>query len=148
MLLSAHVLTHASQPHAVLPHLVIAIQPGTLDLVLLMRKGFIKVALEAGAALVPVLCFGENEQYHRVFVPRGGFFDRLQALTEKVGMWRRCFLLDGCTWILFYSLPKRSPRKSSLASPPPCSTEGSRCRWRMDAASWGSRLGHGRRRCH
>lgn len=38
------------------------LQPGTLDLVLLKRKGFVRVALEAGASLVPVLCFGENEQ--------------------------------------------------------------------------------------
>lgn len=38
------------------------VQPGTLDLVLLKRKGFVRVALEGGAALVPVLAFGENEQ--------------------------------------------------------------------------------------
>lgn len=29
---------------------------------LLKRKGFVRVALEAGASLVPALCFGENEQ--------------------------------------------------------------------------------------
>ncbi len=38
------------------------LQPGTLDLVLLKRKGFVRVALEGGASLVPVLAFGENEQ--------------------------------------------------------------------------------------
>lgn len=44
-----------------LPHFL-PMQPGTLDLVLLKRKGFVRIALEAGAALVPVICFGENEQ--------------------------------------------------------------------------------------
>ena len=105
--------THASQPHAVLPYLVISVQPGTLDLVLLRRKGFIKVALEAGAAPVPVLCFGENEQYHRVFVPRGGLFDRLQALTKRVGMYLRLCLAgaDGCSTaeLCFLACPNTAP---------------------------------------
>jgi len=35
--------------------------PGTM--ILTIRKGFIRVALEAGATLVPVLSFGENEIY-------------------------------------------------------------------------------------
>lgn len=37
--------------------------PGRMDLVLNRRKGFVRVALRAGAALVPVLAFGENEMY-------------------------------------------------------------------------------------
>ncbi|KAI7841882.1 hypothetical protein COHA_004411 [Chlorella ohadii] len=60
-------------------------EPGTLDLVLLRRKGFIKVAIEGCASLVPVLGFGENDQYHRIKVLRGGFVDRLQVVTKKYG---------------------------------------------------------------
>ena len=38
-------------------------RPGTLRLVLRRRKGFVKLAVRAGADLVPVLAFGENDIY-------------------------------------------------------------------------------------
>ncbi len=41
-------------------------EPHTLRLVLRKRKGFIKLAIRAGADLVPVLSFGENELYDQV----------------------------------------------------------------------------------
>ncbi|KAJ2997322.1 diacylglycerol O-acyltransferase 1 [Globomyces sp. JEL0801] len=54
---------------------------GTLDLVLLKRKGFAKIALMTGASPVPVIGFGENELYHRVthsfFQPLHGVFQTL-----------------------------------------------------------------------
>ena len=37
--------------------------PGTYDLVLKNRFGFIKVAIENGASIVPVISFGENGIY-------------------------------------------------------------------------------------
>lgn len=40
--------------------------PGTMDLVLQRRTGFIRVALQTGASLVPVINFGENELYNTV----------------------------------------------------------------------------------
>jgi 2-acylglycerol O-acyltransferase 2 len=40
--------------------------PGTCDLTLGKRKGFIKVALANGADLVPVLGFGENDLFYQV----------------------------------------------------------------------------------
>ena len=39
-------------------------KPGTCDLVLDRRKGFIRIAVQTGASLVPVLNFGENELYN------------------------------------------------------------------------------------
>lgn len=41
-------------------------QPKTLRLVINERKGFIKLALQTGADLVPVLAFGENDLYDQL----------------------------------------------------------------------------------
>eukprot|EP00435_Cladocopium_sp_Y103_P073224 s16_g42.t2 len=41
-------------------------EPGTMRLVLQNRKGFARLALRTGAALVPVLGFGENDLYSTV----------------------------------------------------------------------------------
>lgn len=40
--------------------------PGMTELTLMKRKGFIKVALETGASLVPCYSFGENELFEQV----------------------------------------------------------------------------------
>ena len=40
--------------------------PNTMQLTILHRKGFVKVAVEAGASLVPVIGFGENELFNQV----------------------------------------------------------------------------------
>ena len=51
----------------------------TLDLVILKRKGFIKIALQTGAHLVPVIGFGENELFtrltHQIFDPIHAMFN-------------------------------------------------------------------------
>ncbi|EOD12910.1 hypothetical protein EMIHUDRAFT_213149 [Emiliania huxleyi CCMP1516] len=39
------------------------VTPGQIDLVLERRKGFVREAIMAGASLVPVLAFGENDLY-------------------------------------------------------------------------------------
>lgn len=39
---------------------------GSMDLVLQRRTGFVRVALQTGASLVPVINFGENELYNTI----------------------------------------------------------------------------------
>jgi hypothetical protein len=53
-------------------------RPGAHDLVLSRRRGFVRCALQAGAHLVPVYTFGENELYDQVPNPEGSRLRRLQ----------------------------------------------------------------------
>ncbi|KAF9890306.1 hypothetical protein FE257_006221 [Aspergillus nanangensis] len=43
-------------------------RPGTMGIVVGVRRGFVRVAVETGAELVPVLAFGENELFESVDV--------------------------------------------------------------------------------
>jgi len=55
---------------------------GTNKLLLKRRKGFIKLALQYGANLVPMFTFGENELYHPLANPPGSLLRRLQNWTK------------------------------------------------------------------
>ena len=59
-------------------------QPHSLRLVLKRRKGFIKLAIRAGADLVPVLAFGENELYDQVQSEQHPFIHKMQLVVKKV----------------------------------------------------------------
>ena len=39
------------------------VEPGTFNVVLGRRKGFVRLALQTGASLVPVVSFGENDMF-------------------------------------------------------------------------------------
>ena len=52
--------------------------PGTCDLVLKRRKGFVRVAVQTGASLVPVIAFGENEMYNTIRGKPGSRLSRFQ----------------------------------------------------------------------
>eukprot|EP00124_Ichthyophonus_hoferi_P004230 Ihof_evm2s441 gene=Ihof_evmTU2s441 len=56
--------------------------PGTNDLTLMKRKGFIKFALRHGASLVPVFGFGENNVWNQVPNPPGS---KVRTFQEKIG---------------------------------------------------------------
>lgn len=59
-------------------------QPGTLRLILQGRKGFIKVALRAGADLVPVIGFGENDLYDQLSPKTHPLVHKIQMVILKV----------------------------------------------------------------
>ncbi|KAI8145834.1 diacylglycerol acyltransferase type 2A [Fennellomyces sp. T-0311] len=59
-------------------------RPGIMDLTLKKRLGFVKIALETGASLVPVINFGENDLYEQVKNDDGSWLRRLQRNTQRV----------------------------------------------------------------
>ncbi|GAA5951305.1 hypothetical protein JCM10213_007626 [Rhodosporidiobolus nylandii] len=58
--------------------------PGTADLTLRRRKGFIKLAIRQGADLVPVFSFGENDIFEQLSNARGTKLYKLQKQFQKV----------------------------------------------------------------
>lgn len=58
-------------------------EPGTYDIILDKRKGFVKVALETGAHLVPVLLYGENDIFSTVKLKPGGWCERWVKRIQK-----------------------------------------------------------------
>ena len=59
-------------------------QPRSLRLVLKRRKGFVKLAIRAGADLVPTLAFGENELYDQVQPEQHPSIHKIQLVIKKV----------------------------------------------------------------
>ncbi|KAI8908830.1 hypothetical protein PhCBS80983_g01044 [Powellomyces hirtus] len=57
--------------------------PGTADLTVRKRLGFIKVALRNGSNLVPVFSFGENDIWDQVNNPPGSLIRTVQTLFQK-----------------------------------------------------------------
>ncbi|GJN92241.1 hypothetical protein Rhopal_005271-T1 [Rhodotorula paludigena] len=58
--------------------------PGTADLTLKRRKGFIKLAIRQGADLVPVFSFGENDIFGQLSNARGTRLYKLQKRFQAV----------------------------------------------------------------
>ena len=93
-------------------------KPGTHDLVVNRRKGFFRIALQTGASIIPVYCFGENDLYDQIsdgvigqmnhwFIKASGFF-----LPVYFGTGLFCF---GET--PFNPVPKRTPLITVLGDP-------------------------------
>jgi len=53
-------------------------RPGVLRCYIRRRQGFVRVAVETGAGLVPALGIGENDLFHQLPNPRGSIVRRLQ----------------------------------------------------------------------
>eukprot|EP00516_Mucochytrium_quahogii_P000186 CAMPEP_0203760300 /NCGR_PEP_ID=MMETSP0098-20131031/13625_1 /ASSEMBLY_ACC=CAM_ASM_000208 /TAXON_ID=96639 /ORGANISM=" , Strain NY0313808BC1" /LENGTH=510 /DNA_ID=CAMNT_0050653811 /DNA_START=1985 /DNA_END=3517 /DNA_ORIENTATION=- len=84
-------------------------QPGTYRMTL-GRKGFVRVALDNGADLVPVLAFGENDVFDTMYFPPNSWSRKIQEyVRKKLGFATPVFFGRG---IFNYSagiLPHRRP---------------------------------------
>ncbi|ERE86539.1 2-acylglycerol O-acyltransferase 1-like protein [Cricetulus griseus] len=94
--------------------------PGTYNLYIRQRKGFVKIALTHGASLVPVFSFGENELFEQVSNPEGSWLrtaqDRLQKLT---GFALPLFYGRGIFQYNFGIMPYRKPIHAIVGRPIP-----------------------------
>ncbi|XP_017553125.1 2-acylglycerol O-acyltransferase 3b [Pygocentrus nattereri] len=91
----------------------LASSPGVNTVVMKHRKGFVRLALENGADLVPVYSFGENELFPQVVLSEGSVGRKLQALFKQVMGFAPCIFTGG-RWLL---LPYRRPVITVVGSP-------------------------------
>ena len=95
--------------------------PGVVKLYLKKRKGFIKVALENGASLVPVFGFGENELYEQIDNPQGSLIRKIQnQLQNRMGFAIPLFHGRGIFQYDYGLLPKRHPIDVVFGKPIKC----------------------------
>uniref|UniRef100_G3T704 Acyltransferase n=1 Tax=Loxodonta africana TaxID=9785 RepID=G3T704_LOXAF len=93
-------------------------RPGAYRLLLRNRKGFIKLALMHGAALVPIFSFGENELFDQVNNPPGSWLRCVQNHLQKVmGFALPLFHGRGVFQYSFGLLPYRRPITTVVGKP-------------------------------
>lgn len=92
-------------------------RPGTCDLVLAKRKGFVKLALQVGSPLVPVFNFGENEVYENLTPGHPRLLRLLRWTQKKAGF--AIFAFRGRS-VFSYSwglIPHRRPIVTVVGAP-------------------------------
>ncbi|CAO1628003.1 unnamed protein product [Parajaminaea phylloscopi] len=92
--------------------------PGTADLVLKRRLGFIKIAIRNGADLVPIFAFGENDIYEQLANQKGTKLYTLQKKFQAIfGFTLPLFHGRGVFNYNFGFLPYRHPIVSVVGRP-------------------------------
>ncbi|KAM9321149.1 2-acylglycerol O-acyltransferase 2 [Gastrophryne carolinensis] len=93
-------------------------RPGAYTLLLKSRKGFVRLAIENGASLVPVFSFGENELYDQVDNPKGSFLRAVQEKLQRImGVALPLFHARGVFQYSFGLLPYRRPLHTVVGKP-------------------------------
>ncbi|XP_054830916.1 2-acylglycerol O-acyltransferase 2 [Eublepharis macularius] len=95
-------------------------RPGALTLLLENRKGFVRLAIRHGVALVPVFSFGENELYDQVENPKGSWLRWIQERLQKVmGISLPVMHARGIFQYSFGLIPYRRPIYTVVGKPIP-----------------------------
>jgi 2-acylglycerol O-acyltransferase 2 len=93
-------------------------RPGSYKLVLKKRKGFIKLAIQTGASIVPVFSFNEVEVYDQ---PSNDPGTRLRAFQEFCKKWTgiapAMFIGRGFLQYSFGLIPRRHPVTTVIGRP-------------------------------
>eukprot|EP00794_Sanderia_malayensis_P010751 gene10751-11901_t len=94
--------------------------PGSCNLTLKDRKGFVRMALLTGACLVPVYSFGENDLYEQVNNPHGSLLYKFQTKCMKLLTFAPVlFHGRGIFQYNFGLLPYRHPVATVIGAPIP-----------------------------
>eukprot|EP00013_Stygamoeba_regulata_P029556 CAMPEP_0177648162 /NCGR_PEP_ID=MMETSP0447-20121125/10683_1 /TAXON_ID=0 /ORGANISM="Stygamoeba regulata, Strain BSH-02190019" /LENGTH=341 /DNA_ID=CAMNT_0019150789 /DNA_START=74 /DNA_END=1099 /DNA_ORIENTATION=- len=94
--------------------------PKATQLTLICRKGFVREALLAGASLVPVFAFGENDLYDQLENKRGSILrERQEKLMRWFGFSMPLFQGRGVFNYTFGILPQRRPLTAVVGAPIP-----------------------------
>ncbi|XP_008587705.1 PREDICTED: 2-acylglycerol O-acyltransferase 2-like [Galeopterus variegatus] len=104
-------------------------KPGTLSLRIRNQKGFVKLALEHGASLVPVFSFGENELFQQFPNPPGSWVRRAQETLQPL-LSVALPLFHGRLGLL---LPFRAPIHTVVGAPIPVRRSPRPSRAQVDA---------------
>uniref|UniRef100_A0AAY4AFA1 Monoacylglycerol O-acyltransferase 2 n=2 Tax=Denticeps clupeoides TaxID=299321 RepID=A0AAY4AFA1_9TELE len=95
-------------------------RPGAYLVLLSKKKGFVKLAMEHGADLVPVYSFGENELFDQVSNPRGTWLRWLQEHLQRImGVSLPLFHARGVFQYSLGFLPYRKPIHTIVGRPIP-----------------------------
>ncbi|XP_057612588.1 2-acylglycerol O-acyltransferase 2 [Chionomys nivalis] len=93
-------------------------RPGAYRLLLKNRKGFIRLALIHGAALVPIFSFGENNLFNQVENTCGTLLRRVQNRLQKImGISLPLFHGRGVFQYSFGLMPFRQPINTIVGKP-------------------------------
>ncbi|KAF5888051.1 2-acylglycerol O-acyltransferase 2-A-like, partial [Clarias magur] len=92
--------------------------PGAHTVLLANKKGFIKLAMEHGASLVPVYSFGENEVFDQVSNPPGTWLRWVQDQLQSImGISLPLFHARGIFQYSFGLMPYRKPITTVVGKP-------------------------------
>lgn len=93
-------------------------RPGEYRIVLKKRKGFVKLALRSGAALVPVFSFGELDLYDQPANPPGSKLRRWQDFVKSVtGIAPTKFIGRGFFQYTYGMIPRRKTLNLVIGAP-------------------------------